>query len=157
VPRPVIEGFERMEEETEAVRGEIGELEDRIGELEAGAPDAGALRGMLQPFLGGMTGIELKERKALIQSVIGGITVNRIEPSSDDGGEEQRPGGLRIRTRRLSVHIHLKRRTPEPMGSGASAGVCVNRTGVGSDLDRVGSPARIRTRNTLVNSQSLYR
>ena len=156
VPRSVLDEFERMEEEMEALRAEIEALDDRIEEFEAGALDAGALRDMLHPFIGGMPDMSLEEKKQVLQSVIGGISVNRTEPSSEKDEGEQRQGGPQIRTRRLSVHIQLKGKTPESGDSGASGRKSVNRTVSGSDLDRTGSPGRIRTTNLMVNSHPLY-
>ena len=128
-----------MEEEMEAVRGEMREIEDRIADLECGAPVAAALKGLLQPLSGGMREMSLADRKAVLQSLIGGIGVNRIEPESEEDGEEERSSGLRIRTRRLSVNIHLKAKTPESRDSGGCAGVSVNRSLSGSYSIRTGS------------------
>ena len=100
--------------------------------------------------------MSLEERKQVLRSVIGGISVNRIEPLSEEDEEEPRQVGPQIRTRRLSVHIQLKVKTPESLDSGASGRKSVNRTVSGSDLDRTGSPGRIRTTNLMVNSHPLY-
>jgi hypothetical protein len=108
VPKSVLDEFERMEQEMEAVRGDIGELEDRIGELESGAPDSAALGELLHPFIGRMTGLSLEDRKTVLQSVIGGIGVNRFEPSSTENDNYERPGGAGPRTRRLLLNITLK-------------------------------------------------
>ena len=145
-PRSVIEEYERMSEEMEAVRGELEELDVRIEELEGGAPDARALREMLHPFIGDMSGMALAERKSVIQSVIGGISVNRSDPSSEEDAGQERRSGLRIRTRRLLVHIALKAKTPESGDSGASAGKRVNHTGSGSDFGCTGSARNGRIR-----------
>ena len=106
VPVSVIDEFERMEQEMETLRGEIGRLDDRIGELESGAHDVGKLREMLAPFVDGMAGASLQERKAVIQGLVGEIRVEPSEPKTGDGDECR--GGSQIRTRRLVVNIGLR-------------------------------------------------
>jgi site-specific DNA recombinase len=138
-----------LDEQKQRVQTELEKVQIEMGRTTQQVLDLDIIQRSLQDFGRLVTALPPEDQKELMQLLVDEIVVQPFDPRTDEAPAEEGAFTTQIRTKHYLVNIRMHQI--------ADLERCIGQVAQSSDNEAVGSPARIRTRNPLVNSQALYR